>query len=159
MTYALRGSSPPVSGSRHARSLLLPPPLTSGNPPSVTGVRISWAPSPHFVCGRGSGVRPLFCQSTRMEAGEIQRGKGGSFSLGGTGSMALRVWKLSLALLRSSEGWSLSRNSLLTLSYRVWQRVGRWMILSLRAKWSDENFCMLWIPTSSKRCRSVPIMW
>ena len=49
----------------------------------------------------------------RMEYGYIQRGIGGSFILGGTGSRVLRVWNLALALISSVVGGGLSINVLI----------------------------------------------
>ena len=60
----------------------------------------------------------------RMEAGDTQRGKGGLFSLGGTGSRDLRVWNLALALLYYLLGGSLIVNDLLPLRYWACQKVG-----------------------------------
>ena len=98
------GSDPPVEGSRHT-------------PISVA------APSARF---RESAIRdrqmdmlsPLntlrmwlgFCfkaarlSTNRMESGDIQRGQGGHFSLGGTGSRVLRVWNFASNLLSSAVG-------------------------------------------------------
>ena len=62
--------------------------------------------------------------------------------MGETGSGALRVWNLESDLVSSSAGGSLSRNALLPLSYRAWNRVGHRSSCALSAKWSDEKFCI-----------------
>ena len=94
----------------------------------------------------------------RMEAGDIQRGRGGRFSLGGTGYRALRFWNLSSALLRSLAGRSLSGNDILPLRYRKWKRVGQRRSHDLGMEWSDEKFRMLQIPTIPKPRRFGPRM-
>ena len=60
-----------------------------------------------------------------MELGDIQRGRGGSFNLGGTGSKVLRVWNFASTLLSSAVGVSLSGNTLCPRRYWAWQHVGR----------------------------------
>ena len=86
--------------------------------------------------------RDFCCMATRlsinrMESGDIQRGWGGRFSLEGTGSRVLRVWKFASTLLSSEVGRSLSGNALLHWMYQMWKRVGICSSRALRSKWLE----------------------
>ena len=80
----LRGGLPlPWQALDTPRSPLLPPPLASVNLPSATGRRLLLSSFPSFICGGGSGARPLFFQSTVWKLVTSRGDKGGVSVWGG----------------------------------------------------------------------------
>ena len=53
---------------------------------------------------RGLWRRDAHLLISRMDLGDIQRGRGGRFRVGGTGSRVLRVWNLESTLMSSTAG-------------------------------------------------------
>ena len=91
MAYALRGSDPPVEGSIHAPIFV----AASSARLRQSAIR-EWRTDLVIPPGMFQLWQGFHCMDERfsiihMESGYIQRGQGGRFSLGGTGSRFLRV--------------------------------------------------------------------
>ena len=84
MAYAPRGSAPTVAGSRNALISV----ADSSTRLWVTAIRDWWtalvAPLATFRLWRGFWRKVAILSINRMESGDIQKGRGGRFSLRGT---------------------------------------------------------------------------
>ena len=91
MAYAPQGSTPPVEGSRHA-PISVAAYYDRLRESSISDWRTALViPLATLRLCQGFRHKADILSINRMESSDIQRGQGGRFSLGGTGSRVLRV--------------------------------------------------------------------